>query len=344
MILNLKSLQWEAVVCCVRCPQPFSAIDSQAALVNYGHRCVLRFAPLQTSSHRSTLRTASMSLLEGNRVPRVPKEASAAERFSELVRAMADQESEAALAVFFNNSVTTITNWSKGLKLPKDRDIEDLVKKCGISLSELQPVDELNWRSTLNKVLSTTRVLVTPGWLHQRNSIFFIEEHTESHTIFIITADAYNDTQRKEVQGMVRRNIARGVNYVYIIPSGCQNERSLIRFVENTKTLSTPSGHLGTAIILKARATKSANHEWKRIDNVMLFAHGDTIFKIKHFADIPFQLDQIDEGYEQLYQVNDQPYGDYVWKSLSIREIDYYKELLEEWTELDTPENDASNA
>jgi hypothetical protein len=120
--------------------------------------------------------------------------------------------------------------------------------------------------------------------------------------------------------------------------------RSLFRFVENTKTPSAPSGHLGTAVILKARATKSTNHEWKRIDNVMLFAHGDTIFKIKHFSDIPFQFDQIDEGYEQLYRVSDQPYGDYVWKSLSIREIDYYKELLEEWSELDILENDASNA
>jgi hypothetical protein len=46
---------------------------------------------------------------------------------------------------------------------------------------------------------------------------------------------------------------------------------------------------------------------------------------------------QINEGYEQLYKAGDQPYGELVWKRLSVREIDYYKELLEEWS---TPGHD----
>ena len=63
----------------------------------------------------------------------------------------------------------------------------------------------------------------------------------------------------------------------------------------------------------------------------MLFAHGEELFEIEALSDIP-RL-QIDEGYEQLYKAGDQPYNEFAWKSLSIREIDYYKELLEEWSE-----------
>jgi hypothetical protein len=247
---------------------------------------------------------------------------------------MANQESEAALAVFFDNSVTTITNWCKGIKLPKREDIEDLVRKCEISLDELQTADESDWKKTLEKVLSTTRVLVTPGWLYQRNRLFFIEQNTPSNAIFILAVDAYNDTQRRDVQKMVRKNIDRGVNYVYVIPSDCENEQALIRFVEDIKKPQVSSAHLGTAVILKTPKTKTTKGQWKHIDHVMLFAHLDTLFKIERFTDIP--LDRIDEGYEQLYRANDQPFADYVWKSLSIREINYYKELLEEWRRLDT--------
>ena len=249
---------------------------------------------------------------------------------------MADQESEAALAVFFGNSVTTITNWCKGLKLPKGRDIEDLVGKCGILRDELISVDERSWQLTLKKVLSKKRILITPGWLHDRVRMNFVEVYTQSNTIFILTVDAHNDTQRRDVQDIVKNNIARGINYIYIIPSICENERSLIRFVESINSHSASNSQRGTAKILKTHDTKNTTHQWKRIDHVMLFAYGDDIPKIECFADIP--LVQIDEGYEQLFRASDPPYGEFAWKSLSIREIDYYKELLEEWGEFDGQE------
>jgi hypothetical protein len=105
---------------------------------------------------------------------------------------MADQESEAALAVFFDNSVTTIANWCKGLKLPKGRDIEDLVEKCGILRDELSSADEQIWELTLKKVLSKKRILIVPGWLHDRKNMNFVERYTQSNTVFILTADALN--------------------------------------------------------------------------------------------------------------------------------------------------------
>jgi hypothetical protein len=135
------------------------------------------------------------------------------------------------------------------------------------------------------------------------------------------------------VQEIVRGNVARGLNYIYIIPSVCENERSLTRFVESINSAAVSSSERGTAKILKTHVEKNTTHQWKRIDHVMLFAHGDKVFKIACFADIP--LAQIDEGYEQLYRPGDLPYGDFAWKALSIREIDYYKELLEEWGQLD---------
>ena len=58
------------------------------------------------------------------------REPNAADRFSELMRAMAEEESNEALAVFFNQSVTTINNWCKGTKSP--REIDDLIGKCGL--------------------------------------------------------------------------------------------------------------------------------------------------------------------------------------------------------------------
>jgi hypothetical protein len=260
-----------------------------------------------------------------------PKEANPADRFSRLIRAIADRESEAALAVFFSHSVTTITNWCKGQKPPKDRDIEELARKCGISSDELRSTDEHTWQAALNRVLSKKRVMITPGWLLLKDQIAFMETNAQCHTIFIITADAYNDTQRRDVQETVKNNMIRGINYVYIIPDVCQHERALIRFTESANSQTASNGGTGTTKILKTHATKNATHQWRRIDHVMLLTHGEAVSRIERFADIP--LAHINEGYEQLYKASDQPYADTAWKALSIREIDYYKEFLEEWSE-----------
>jgi hypothetical protein len=261
----------------------------------------------------------------------IPKEANPADRFSKLIRAIADQESEAALAVFFSHSVTTITNWCKGQKPPKDRDMEELARKCGISSDELRSTDERTWQAALSRVLSKKRVIITPGWLLLVDQIRFMETNAQCHTFFVITADAYNDTQRRDVQEAVKNNMMRGINYVYIIPDICQYERSLIRFTESANSQAASNGGTGTTKILKTPATKNAAHQWKRIDHVMLLTHGGAVSRIERFADIP--LAHINEGYEQLYKASDQPYADFAWKALSIREIDYYKELLEEWSE-----------
>jgi len=134
---------------------------------------------------------------------------------------------------------------------------------------------------------------------------------------------------------VVKHNIARGVNYIYVIPDGCENERSLVRFIESIYSRGPPNDATGTARILRTHATKKTTRQWKRIDHVMLFAHGGGSSKIETLADVT-QV-QIDEGYEQLYRAGDLPYGEYAWKTLSIRELDYYKELLEEWSEPGPP-------
>jgi hypothetical protein len=263
-------------------------------------------------------------------VANTPRQPNAADRFSELMRAMAKEEGDAALAVFFGQSVTTINNWCKGAKSP--RDIDKLVQKCGLSGDELLTADEQSWRAAVQKVLSTKRVLITPGWLHLDERLSFLEKSTQSPAIIILTASAYNDTQWLEVQSLVRNNISRGVSYIYVIPEdGCEFERPLERFVKTLNLGGARRSTYGTAKILRTHTTKKTTRQWKRIDHVMLFARGEEGFpKIESLSDI-LQV-QIEEGYEQLYKAGDQPYGDSVWKSLSIREIDYYKELLEEWS------------
>jgi hypothetical protein len=245
------------------------------------------------------------------------------------MRAIAKEESDAALAVFFDQSVTTINNWCKGTKSP--RDLGELVRKCGISSDELLLADEQSWQAVVQKVLSTRRVLITPEWLHLPERVTFTEKTTQASTIIILTASAHNDTQRPAVQALVRNNISRGVNYIYVIPDDCEYERPLVRFVETLNLGQKRDGKAERAKILRTLTTKKTTRQWKRIDHVMLFARGgEDLPKIESLSNIlGFE---IDEGYEQLYKAGDQPYGDSVWKTLSIREIDYYKELFEEWS------------
>jgi hypothetical protein len=239
---------------------------------------------------------------------------------------MAKLESDAALAVFFNQSVTTIVNWCNAKKFP--RDIDELAQKCGISGDQLRSADEQSWQAAIKNILRLKRVLIAPKWLHFQDHISFIEESTQAAAIIILTSDAYNDTQRLEVQDVVRMNISRGIDYIYVIPEGCQHERALLRFTGTINSDRVQGRTAGTAKILRTYSTKKTTRQWKRIDHVMLCVRGH-LTTIESLSDM-LQV-QINEGYEQLYKAGDQPYGDLVWKRLSIREIDYYKELLEEW-------------
>jgi len=262
-----------------------------------------------------------------------------AERFAELVREMAENEGEAALAVLFEHSVTAINNWYKGKKLPRDKDIEEFAERCGVSEVELRTPDAAAWKAVLERVSSETHVIVTPAWLQLDTRVSVIEKSVSAAGVVILTADAYNDTQRRPMQDVVRHNIMRGVHYFYVVPEGCENERALTRFVESLKSLNCPDGgRLGTAKIIKTRRNRKTIRQWKRIDHVMLFASGENLSQIDNLPDLA-QL-RIDDGHEQLYKAGDQPYGNHAWKTLSVREIDYYKELLEEWGSLGDDEGD----
>jgi hypothetical protein len=264
------------------------------------------------------------------------------DRFAQLIREMAENESEAALAVFFEHSVTAINNWYKGTKLPRDKDIEEFAEKCGISDEELRTPDEDVWKAVLARVSAEAHVIVTPPWLQLDTRVFFIEKSIHASGVIILTADAYNDTQRRQTQDVVRHNIMRGVHYFYVVPDGCENERSLTRFVESLKTLNSPGKQPGTAKIIKTHRTRKTIRQWKRIDHVMLFASGENLPQIDNLPDLA-QL-RIDYGHEQLYKAGDQPYGDFAWKTLSVREIDYYKELLEEWGSIGDDEGETQPA
>jgi len=268
-----------------------------------------------------------------------PREPSAADRFSELISAMADEESNEALAVFFKQSVATINNWRRGTKAP--REIEELVGKCGISRDQLLITDEQSWQAVIQKVLSTKRVLITPEWLHFKERVAFEEKSTQSRIIIIVTDSAYNDT-RPALQHLVRNNIKRGVSYIYIIPDNCEYKRALERFVETLNGEQDRDSAAGTAKILRTHTTKKTTRQWRRIDHVMLFAYGgEDLSKIDSLSDI--LRFQIGEGYEQLYKAGDRLYGDQpadddVWKLLSVREIEYYRQLIEEWSRLSDDE------
>jgi hypothetical protein len=252
-----------------------------------------------------------------------------AERFAELVREMVRNESEAALAVLFEHSVTAINNWFKGRKLPREKDIEEFAGRCGISPEELRIDGEEAWRAVLERVSGEAHVIVTPAWLQLEKRACAIEKSVQASGVIILTADAENDTQRRHTQDIVRHNIRRGLHYFYVVPDGCENERSLTRFVESLRSLNSPGEMQGTAKIIKTFRNRKTIRQWKRIDHVMLFAFGENLSQIDNLPDLA-KL-RIDDGYELLYKAGDQPYGDHVWKTLSVREIDYYKELFEEW-------------
>jgi hypothetical protein len=264
------------------------------------------------------------------------------ERFAQLIREMADKESEAALAVLFEHSVTAINNWYKGRKLPRDRDIEEFAKRCGVTADELRAPGEEIWKAVLARVSAEAHVIVTPAWLQLDKRVHVTEGSTQAAAVIILTADAYNSTQRRQTQDVVRYNIMRGLHYIYVIPEGCDNERALHRFVDSVKSLSGPGKDPGTARIVKTIRTRKTIRQWKRIDHVMLFASGKNLSRIDTLPDLA-RL-RIDDGYEQLYKAADQPYGDFAWKTLSVREIDYYKELLEEWGSIGDDESEIQTA
>lgn len=252
---------------------------------------------------------------------------------------MVENESEAALAVLFEHSVTAINNWYKGRKLPRERDIEEFTERCGIAADELRTPDEAAWKAVLARVAAEAHVVITPAWLHLDNRVSGIEKSSQAAGVIVLTADAYNDTQRRPAQDIVRHNIVRGVNYFYVVPEGCENERSLTRFVDSLKLLNSSDKKPGSAKIIKTRRNRKTIRQWKRIDHVMLFASGEKLSQIDNLPDLA-QL-RIDDGYEQLYKAGDQPYdGNLAWKTLSVREIDYYKELLEEWGSIGDDEGD----
>jgi hypothetical protein len=248
------------------------------------------------------------------------------ERFTELIRQMAGKEGEAALAVLFEHSVTAINNWYKGRKLPRDRDIEAFARKCGVTADELRFPDDEFWKAVLARVSAEAHVIVTPAWLQLDQRVHVTEAATRAAAVLILTADAYNSTQRRQTQDVVRYNVMRGVHYIHVIPEGCDNERALIRFVDSLKSTAPEAG---TARIIRTIRTRKTIRQWKRIDHVMLFASGENLARVDSLSDLA-RL-RIDDGYEQLYKAADQPHGDFAWKTLSVREIDYYKELLEEW-------------
>jgi hypothetical protein len=272
------------------------------------------------------------------RQPTVSGPGSISERFAQLIREMVRNESEAALAVLFEHSVTAINNWFKGKKLPREKDIEDFAGRCGISPEELRIADDEAWKAVLKRASAEAHVIVTPAWLQLEERASVIEKSAQAAGVIILTADAENDTQRRHTQDIVRHNITRGLHYFYVVPDGCENERSLTRFVESLKSPNSPGGIRGTAKIIKTFRNRKTIRQWKRIDHVMLFASGDNLSRIDRLPDLA-KL-RIDDGYELLYKAGDQPYGDHVWKTLSVREIDYYKELFEEWGSIGDDESE----
>jgi hypothetical protein len=227
-----------------------------------------------------------------------------AERFAELIREMVEKESEAALAVLFEHSVTAINNWYKGRKLPRDRDVDEFARRCGITAEELRTPDEDVWRAVLERVSAEAHVIVTPAWLLVDKRVHVIEGSTPAAGVIILTADAYNDTQRRQTQDIVRYNIMRGLHYIYVIPEGCENERALYRFVDSLRLLGSPGKNTGTARIIKTVRTRKTIRQWKRIDHVLLFASGENLSRIDNLPELA-RL-RIDDGYEQLYKAGDQ--------------------------------------
>src|SRR5215475_12336444 len=109
-----------------------------------------------------------------------------AERFAELVRVMVENESEAALAVLFEHSVTAINNWYKGRKLPRDRDIEEFAEGCGITVEEMRTPDENVWKAVLERVSAEAHVVVTPAWLHLDSRVSGIEKSIQAASVIIL--------------------------------------------------------------------------------------------------------------------------------------------------------------
>lgn len=247
------------------------------------------------------------------------------ERFAELVRTLADEEGDAAIAVLFDVTVTTIANWGKGTKLPQ-KDLEDVAARCAVTGEELRADDEV-WQAVLERVVAQPHVIPRPPWLQLD---YAIATRTRAPGVIILTADPGHITQRRGGGlDIVRNNIRRGLHYFYVVPEGGEHQRSLTRFIDELRALASKEGVSGTARIITTARSRKTIRQWKLIDHVMLFASGDGLADVDNLHDLAGLT--VEEGYELLYKPGDEPHDSHGWKTLSYRQINYYKELFEEW-------------
>jgi len=72
-------------------------------------------------------------------------------------------------------------------------------------------------RDDLRIVRDTVRPKPTP-WLWPTAEVDTIERKTRASEVWIVSPDLKNDTGGKEIIAIVKRNAARGIRYVYLVP------------------------------------------------------------------------------------------------------------------------------
>jgi len=84
----------------------------------------------------------------------------------------------------------------------------------------------------------TPRTLITqPDWLNFPSDVRHAERNLPiGSTVVLLTADAYNDTQRPGIMRMVSENVKKRINYIYVIPFDCVHKQELIRLVTSMKS------------------------------------------------------------------------------------------------------------
>jgi hypothetical protein len=229
------------------------------------------------------------------------------ERFCTIMKEIV-QQNISRHALLQGVSEAAIRAWITGASAPTSSH------KLQISLEKIHvPVDVLHYteekwleyyerlKGHAEEHILQNPTLDQPTWLHIPRDFLRIESSVGfDTTVIVMTSDADDDVELRDVRNVVRVNIERGVNYLYVISRDCRKREGLITFIQSIRTRGgTSSGAINIMVV----PINSTDSEWSLFDYALLVTKS-------HFGPVKenirrINVEDIHLGFEQLYRGND---------------------------------------
>ncbi len=270
-----------------------------------------------------------------------PSRDRARERFTAIVKARVEEDEISRHADLLNASESSVQNWKNGAHTPKTaRRRQDIYQRLGVP-QNLESFTETEWHDLRNKLAATVNYAKPPsdkpGWLHFPEDLERFEASVSVNTtVIVMTLDAEDDTSLSNIRELVQKNITRGVSYLYVIPRDCQKKNDLIRFARYVNDRrSTKCGYMKVMVA----HTSIVDIEWSLTDYVWLVTKPTFVFNRQTIANL--DVDDIDQGFEQLYKSSDVLPPDHrsatphrrIWVWISHRRQLHFLRLMRIWNE-----------